>query len=287
MNFFLRMLRPLSLALVVTQCLALAQTVDTAKSIVHSQSAFSDAIEDNSFLIEEAYNQEPGVVQHISTGVYFTKPHNDFQYGFTQEWPLAGQTHQLSFTIPYSFKNESNSPGLGDVLLNYRYQLFSASNWAAVAPRFSLIIPSGSVSRGSGSGSIGFQVAVPVSKRFSEFFVVHLNASATMFPRAKGTTATGSEVRRTVSTFSFGGSLILLATKHLDFLLEVLGSSIGEIDGSGDAVHTKEVILNPGLRAAVDLGNLQIVPGIGIPVSFLEGSRRTGLFFYLSFEHPF
>ena len=29
-----------------------------------------EVIEDNSFLIEEAYNQEPGVVQHIFTAAY-------------------------------------------------------------------------------------------------------------------------------------------------------------------------------------------------------------------------
>ena len=38
---------------------------------LHAQSAAGTAepppIQDNSFLIEEAYNQEPGVVQHINT----------------------------------------------------------------------------------------------------------------------------------------------------------------------------------------------------------------------------
>src|SRR5215475_6685724 len=43
-------------------------------------------IQDNSFLIEEAYNQERHVVQHIST---FSRMWNskDWNYTFTQEWP--------------------------------------------------------------------------------------------------------------------------------------------------------------------------------------------------------
>src|SRR3970040_1411458 len=51
-------------------------------------------IEDNSYLIEEAYNQEEGVVQHISNGLYFRKPQRDFVYSFTQEWPLFVLEHQ-------------------------------------------------------------------------------------------------------------------------------------------------------------------------------------------------
>ena len=154
-----------------------AQTIDPATSLSPPKNDFSEAIEDNSFLIEEAYNQEPGIVQHISTGMYFATPHHDFQYAFTQEWPLAGQTHQLSYTIPYSFKNENNAPGVGDILLNYRYQLFRSSDWAAVAPRFSLIIPSGSVDKGLGSGTMGIQFAVPISKRLSDLFIVHTVAA--------------------------------------------------------------------------------------------------------------
>ncbi len=55
------------------------------------------AIQDNSFLIEEAYNQEAGVVQHIST---FTRLRGgDWVYTFTQEFPVASLKHQLSYTF--------------------------------------------------------------------------------------------------------------------------------------------------------------------------------------------
>lgn len=45
-------------------------------------------IQDNSFLVEEAYNQEPGVVQHISTFTRFQES-KDWIYTFTQEWPVG------------------------------------------------------------------------------------------------------------------------------------------------------------------------------------------------------
>lgn len=45
-----------------------------------------DVIEDNSLLIEEAYNQEPGVVQHISTVAYNNDSHQrGWTFSFTQE----------------------------------------------------------------------------------------------------------------------------------------------------------------------------------------------------------
>src|SRR5688500_8196222 len=62
-------------------------------------------IEDNSFLVEEAYNQERGVVQHINTFSRATGA-TGWMYTFTQEWPLAGQKHQLSYTVPLARNDE-------------------------------------------------------------------------------------------------------------------------------------------------------------------------------------
>ena len=52
-----------------------------------------DVIEDNSFLIEEAYNQEAGVVQHIFTAQWGenrdAQPHQrGWRRTLTQEWPI-------------------------------------------------------------------------------------------------------------------------------------------------------------------------------------------------------
>lgn len=80
-------------------------------------------IEDNSFLIEEAYNQEYGVIQHIQSFQYYLKS-KQWAYTFVQEWPVPGQTHQFSYNIPvFRLTDDGYRTGLGDVQLNYRYQL--------------------------------------------------------------------------------------------------------------------------------------------------------------------
>src|SRR5215216_2892737 len=59
-------------------------------------------IQDNSFFIEEAYNQGPGVVQHIlNVPIDSTNGSREIAPSFTQEWPVFSQIHQFSYTIPY------------------------------------------------------------------------------------------------------------------------------------------------------------------------------------------
>src|SRR4029453_6782641 len=46
-------------------------------------------IQDNSFFVEEAYNQEPGVVQHIlNVPINFINGSREITPSFTQEWPV-------------------------------------------------------------------------------------------------------------------------------------------------------------------------------------------------------
>src|SRR5258706_3537345 len=77
-----------------------------------------EGILDNSFFIEEAYNQEAGVVQHIFNAVYGWNPlsgpdEHQVDFLFTQEWPVGGQTHQFSYTIPYSFQDTAGQTAYG------------------------------------------------------------------------------------------------------------------------------------------------------------------------------
>jgi hypothetical protein len=65
-----------------------AQTTETEK--------FTPAIEDNSMFVEEAYNQEDRVVQHISNLVFLPVNEDNIYYSFTQEWPAFVLKHQLS-----------------------------------------------------------------------------------------------------------------------------------------------------------------------------------------------
>ena len=81
--------------------------------------------------MEEAYNQEAGVVQHIFSGLYSWDNFSGtggrrIDFSFTQEWPAYGQAHQVSYTVPYAFVRENGNwrDGIGDVMLHYRYQAY-------------------------------------------------------------------------------------------------------------------------------------------------------------------
>src|SRR5262252_9086184 len=81
-------------------------------------------IQDNSFLIEEAYNQEDGVIQHISTFERLTNS-RDWLYTQTDEWPVRSSTHQRSVTLAATHAGSfaGSGAGWGDTAFNYRHQL--------------------------------------------------------------------------------------------------------------------------------------------------------------------
>jgi hypothetical protein len=220
------------------------------------RAAVAQAIADNSFLIEEAYNQEPGVVQHISAWQRSLRS-PAWGYTFTQEWPVGSQTHQLSYTIPLQRTERPSSTGLGDAAVNYRYQL-RADDRVALAPRLSLLLPTGSSARGLGTGHLGAQLNVPLSVTLAPALVTHWNAGVTA-------------VAQTTS-YNLGASAIWLARSTFNVMLEVVWMA-------QDGAH--DVVVNPGIRWAHNFSSgLQIVPGVAFP----DGKSAL---LYLSFEHRF
>lgn len=256
-------------------------------TVTPSEDLFDEAIEDNSFFIEEAFNQESGVVQHISNGAYFRSPQRSFLYSFTEEWPASSMTHQLSYSIPYEFIGEGSGIGIGDILLNYRLQVWDKTHWAAFAPRLSVIVPTGNVDKGLGYGVYGFQINLPFSKRLSNSVAVHFNSGSTLLPGVKRTLDSGEEVKKNLLWYNVGGSIIWLASKNFNVLVEYVRNYTTDIDENGDIVSDVGTIVSPGIRYAIDIGDLQIVPGIAFPFSVASDGTRVGSFFYLSFEHPF
>src|SRR4029079_3765305 len=119
---------------------------------------------------------------------HLSHPGNErYDLMFTQEWPAYGQAHQLSYTLPYSFAREEGTweNGIGDVLLNYRYQAyFDEKTLTAFAPRFSLILPTGDERKGFGNGTLGYQWNLPFSTTFGDRWFAHANAGLTFFPNA-------------------------------------------------------------------------------------------------------
>ena len=244
-------------------------------------SSLPGQIQDNSFLIEEAYNQEAGVVQHISN---YARTDGDWAFSFTQEWPLGGIQHQLSFTIPF-LNTERRGTGIGDLAINYRYQLAGNPQAGVVAaPRLSLLLPTGSEAAGRGRGGAGVQVNLPLTLVLSGAVVTHWNAGATLTPSARN--AAGDQA--TTHGFNLGGSVIWLAHPRLNLLLESVWYEVREVVSEGQVDRASTWVLNPGIRAAFDFGDLQVVPGAAYSIGLgSEGGNAEGLFLYLSFEHPF
>ena len=250
-----------------------------------------DVIEDNSFLIEEAYNQEPGVVQHIFTAHY----NNDsrrrgWEFNFTQEWPLFSQDHQFSYTIPsfHLLENGDHQNGVGDILLSYRYQLLEEGNTKpALAPRFSLILPTGSRKRGTGNGVVGYDWNLPVSKKVSGELALHANFGLEYLPKVRAPLASGSLSRKhSLLSYNVGASAVYALLPRLHLILEWLGESEEEIEDNGKPQRAFKPVLSPGFRTAIiNQSKLQIVTGAAAPVGLNRKADNYGVFLYFSVEH--
>jgi len=248
--------------------------------------ASEPGIQDNSFLVEEAYNQEFGVVQHISSFTRFWDS-KDWNYSFTQEWPVGNQRHQLSYTLValHSGAFPDSGSGIGDVVLNYRYQLVgSGDTRTAFSPRVSLIAPVGNSFQGRGAGSFGLQTNLPLSVVLNPKLVSHWNAGATLFPGARDFMGN----RAAVAGYNVGQSFIWLVHARFNVILESVFAQSQVIVAKNRTEWSNAFFLSPGIRWAHNFKNgLQIVPGIGVPLGIGPSAGDKGLLLYLSFEHPF
>jgi hypothetical protein len=246
-----------------------------------------EGIMDNSFFVEEAYNQEKGVVQHIfnAVGAWNKVGGPDdrrVDLVFTQEWPVGGQTHQLSYTIPYSFletRGQSDN-GLGDLLINYRYQAYyDEESLVALAPRVSLVTPTGDAKLGLGNDTWGVQFNLPFSAAVGPSWFVHANAGLTFLPDA-------GAARDDLLHYHAAASVIYGMRSDLHFLLEWAGVWENARDDSGRLGRDFSCIVSPGIRRAINFNNSQLVFGVAAPFGLTGSAPDYGVFVYLSFEHP-
>jgi len=248
-------------------------------SVLAQNPAKPEPISDNSFLIEEAYNQEPGVVQHINT--FMRTRGGDWLYTFTQEWPVESMKHQLSFT--FAGLSLDRKKGAGDTAINYRYQLLN-NDKVAISPRLSVLLPSGSSNRGLGAGGVGIQANLPVSVSLSDKFVTHWNAGATLTPRSKNDAGDKAFTKGT----NLGQSTIWLMNSRVNLLVETAWNSYEAVISKGHTEKSYSLLVNPGIRWSHNFkSGLQIVPGVSFPIGIGPSRGERGVFFYLSFEHPF
>ena len=244
-------------------------------------------ITDNSFFVEEAFNQEPGVVQTIYGGAFLQD--SGWGISFTQEWPAPNMRHQLSFTVPFS--GVDGRDGIGDIALNYRYQLLEEGpGRPAIAPRLSLLVPSGDQSRGLGVSGLGLQVNLPVSKQVRDFYF-HGNAGfswrpsadSAMFPSASLVAAPDV----TLFTPFVGGSTIYRLRPMVNLMLESVFTWQDDVVAPGRSERSFGSILSPGVRGGWNVGEKQIIVGTALPIFWANDSTDVGFFTYFSFEGPF
>jgi hypothetical protein len=252
-----------------------------------------EVISDNSFLIEEAYNQEAGVVQHIFSAVY----NNDsrqrgWTFNFTQEWPIFSQEHQFSYSIPsyHYIDGADRIYGVGDILLNYRYQaLMEDDVKPAFAPRFSLILPTGNRRRGTGENVVGYQFNLPFSKKLASQFAMHANFGLTLLPHVRALLDAGTgqlSPRRTLVSYNVGASGIFALFPRFHLMLEWVGNFEESINEIGRPTRVFEPVISPGFRAAVvNEDKLQIVVGAAMPIGLNRRANNQGAFLYFSVEH--
>lgn len=264
------------LSLVAARAAAQAPSPDPAKP---------PSIQDNSFLVEEAYNQEAGVVQHI-TALNIDQRSRAYELGFTQEWPVGSIRHQLSYLVPMVRTDlQQRNTGIGDVMLNYRYQLTGDGDAPlAVSPRLSAILPTGAWRTGRGNGATGVEAFLPASVVVSDLLVTHWNAGVRYTPSARNQAGERAGVAR----YALGGSAIARVLPYLHLMLETVWSREDEVVGPEQVVAGNSWTVLPGFRAALNhRSGLQIVPGIGFPFGAGPSRGDRGVFLYVSFEHPF
>lgn len=255
-----------------------AQTPQPAPAPVRRAEAF--AIVDNSFLVEEAFNQEAGIFQNIFGAV---RGGGQWAAGFTQEWPVGSQKHQFSYTT--TWLDSGSHIGFGDLMINYRYQaLMEGPGRPAFSPRVSVILPTGSSGRGLGVGSPGVQVNLPFSKQTGEFYW-HWNGGLTWHPDVEGVTGDLAIIEDTASAF-LAGSGIYRLRPMLNLMLESVVNFDEEVTGRGSNRATS-FTLSPGVRGGWNLGDHQLILGIAAPITWADDERDAAAFFYVSYELPF
>ena len=228
---------------------------------------------DNSFLVEEAFNQEAGIFQNIFG---FQRTGDVWSLRSRRNGPSPSQKHQLSYTLR-ALGTPNGRLDFGDVMINYRYQAtVEGPGIPAFSPRVSLILPTD----GSGDRSIGLQINLPLSKQSGDLYF-HGNAGFTWLPRARGPAERVSLLTPIVS-----GSAIYRLRPMFNLMLESVLSFAAVHGELGSTERETVFTISPGARGGWNLGDQQLILGAAIPITFAD-ETNTGVFLYLSYELPF
>jgi hypothetical protein len=243
-------------------------------------------IVDNSFLVEEAFNQEPGIFQNIF-GLLRTRT-REWAAAFTQEWPVTSVRHQLSYVLVIDA--DGGSAHFGDIAVNYRYQLRGAESGVALSPRVSLLLrPDGDA--GLDFGAVGLQFNLPASKQVGDFFF-HGNAGLTLYPSVESSVFPAPlelQAPKSVALLDpfVAGSVIVRVRPMFNLMLEGVLVSTEAIVARGETDRTQSFTLSPGARFGWNIGAQQLVLGVALPITREDSETATSAFAYASWELPF
>lgn len=235
-------------------------------------------IVDNSFFVEEAFNQDRGVFQNIFS--WSRDGSGDWIANFTQEWPAPTVRHQLSYTIP--FVGGGMATHVGGVLLNYRLQVLEERpRRPAFSPRFSVILPTGR--NVDETDRPGVQFNLPFSKQIGDFYV-HLNAGATWLHGV----AAGETTRANLTSPAYAASVIWHTRPYLNLMLESVLTMQDTVVDEARTSAQRIATIAPGVRGGWTIGDRQVILGAAVPMTLAEGERRsTAFLLYFSYELPF
>lgn len=233
---------------------------------------------DNSFLVEEAFNQEKGVVQNIFNWTRIEG--GAWEGSFTQEWPAPAMRHQLSYSIPF-LGGGGSATHVGGVLVNYRYQVMEeAAGQPALAPRLSLILPTGrSV---DASDRPGVQVNIPFSKQLGDLYL-HGNCGMTWMQGIP----VGSTDGTNLTSPQIAASVIWRAAPMLNVMLETVVAFEDSVVADLRTQRDRVVTISPGFRGGWNLGEKQVIIGLAAPITTDRGDRSAAVLTYFSYELPF
>lgn len=230
------------------------------------------SIEDNSFLLEEAFNQSPGIIQYTASAKFH---HGTAALNFEFELPIRGESHQLSFSIPA--KVFQSNTGMEDLVFSYRPLLSGRQRWLMLTPKISVILPTGNFAHGLGNGTFGLEWNIAMTKRISRKLISHINAGSSY-----SLCDTQLEIleKRLQSRFA-GMSVIFAVARRFDLLAEVIAAD----EVSAPVKSHLSLIGNPGFRLLLNINGFAVVPGMSTPIEILSGRPRLSqVLFYLSIE---
>ncbi len=238
---------------------------------------------DFAFISSSAYTQVKQTMQIIHQSAYGTRRflvpggslHEDqyqffqrVEYGITDRWETDLQLPVQGSRTRFNGSTIDSSHSLADGLIGVRYRFLDeekAPVTLAMGPQ--VIFPSGSVSQGTGTGSVGFAWDLAVSKDWRGPLFFYAAANYHAFPRAQDPTP-GSSERFLLNGVNFSTALGIQALERNR------GSAHHDIHAYVEGGGAWEQQVNPGTTVGARQGQLFWLISPGIRYGHLS-SRKT------------